>query len=90
MFNFLKKIVGDSNDRVVKQITPIADEIESLAEQYRALSDEQLREKTAEFKQRLADGEDLDDILPEAFATVREAARRPPFHKRVPPQQLGS
>ena len=85
MFNFLKKIVGDSNDRVIKQIAPVADEIESLAKSFRALSDEQLREKTAEFKQRLADGEDLDDILPEAFATVREAAQREigQFHYRV-------
>src|ERR671932_1634876 len=76
MFNFLKKIVGDSNERVVKQITPLVDEIESLKDEYRALSDTQLREKTDEFRARLAEGETLDDILPEAFATVREASRR--------------
>jgi len=85
MFNFIKKIVGDSNDRAVKQIVPITDEIESLEDEYRALSDTQLREKTAEFRARLADGETLDDILPDAFATVREAARRQigQFHYKV-------
>jgi preprotein translocase subunit SecA len=85
MFNFIKKIVGDSNDRVVKQIVPIAEEIEALKDEFRALSDAQLREKTAEFKERLAAGETLDDILPEAFATVREAARRTigQFHYKV-------
>ncbi|KPV53942.1 preprotein translocase subunit SecA [Kouleothrix aurantiaca] len=85
MFKFLKKIVGDSNDREVKQITPIADEIEALEGEFKALGDEQLAAKTAEFKDRLAKGEDLDDILPEAFATVREAARREigQFHYRV-------
>ena len=85
MFNFLKKIVGDSNDRVVKQLTPIVDEIEALEGEYKALSDEQLSAKTADFKARLADGETLDDFLHEAFATVREAARREigQFHYRV-------
>ena len=85
MFKFLKKIVGDSNDRAIKQIMPIADEIESIKDEYQALSDEQLREKTAEFRARLADGETLDDILPDAFATVREAARRQigQFHYKV-------
>src|SRR6266540_5552255 len=85
MLNFLKKIVGDSNDRVIKQLTPIVDEIEALKDEYQALSDEQLREKTDQFKARLADGETLDDILPEAFAAVREAARRTigQFHYRV-------
>src|SRR5215213_1471987 len=85
MFNFIKKIVGDSNDRAIKQIVPIADEIESIKDEYRALSDDQLREKTAEFRARLADGETLDDILPDAFATVREAARRQigQFHYKV-------
>src|SRR3954471_721645 len=85
MFNFIKKIVGDSNDRAVKQIMPIANEVEALADEYRALSDDQLREKTSEFRARLTDGETLDDILPEAFATVREAARRQigQFHYKV-------
>ncbi len=85
MLNFLKKIVGDSNDRVIKQLTPIVDEIEALKDEYQALSDEQLREKTDQFKARLADGETLDDILPEAFAAIREVARRAigQFHYRV-------
>src|SRR6186997_1036239 len=85
MFNFFKKIVGDSNDRAIKQIMPIADEIESIKDEYQALSDDQLREMTAEFRARLADGETLDDILPDAFATVREAARRQigQFHYKV-------
>src|ERR687883_675838 len=85
MFNFLKKIVGDSNDRAIKQIMPLVAEINDLEPEFQALSDEQLAEKTAEFKQRLAEGETLDDLLPEAFATVREAARRTigQFHYRV-------
>jgi preprotein translocase subunit SecA len=76
MFNFLKKIVGDTNDRAVKQIAPLVDEINSLEPEFKALSDEQLREKTAEFRTRLQEGETLDDLLPEAFASVRETARR--------------
>src|SRR6266508_426902 len=85
MLKFFKKIVGDINDRAVKQIVPIADEIESIKDEYRALSADQLREMTAEFRARLADGETLDDILPDAFATVREAARRQigQFHYKV-------
>src|SRR5215211_3811736 len=85
MLNLLKKIVGDGNDRAVKQMTPIVDEIEALKDEYRAVSDQQLREKTSQFKARLADGETLDDILPEAFAAVREVARRTigQFHYRV-------
>src|SRR5215510_174147 len=85
MLNFFKKIVGDSNERAVKNIMPVANEIEGLKEEFQALSDDQLREKTAEFKQRLADGETLDDLLPEAFAAVREAARRTigQFHYEV-------
>ncbi|MBX0328983.1 preprotein translocase subunit SecA [Oscillochloris sp. ZM17-4] len=76
MLNWLKKVVGDGNDRAVRQIQPIVDEINGLEDSYKALSDEALRGKTAEFKARLAGDEDLDDLLPEAFATVREAARR--------------
>src|SRR6266508_5657327 len=89
MLNFFKKIVGDSNDRVVKQITPIVDEIESLEPEFKALSDAQLREKTAEFKERLAGGETLDDILPEAFAVVREAARRTIGQRHFDVQLMG-
>ena len=70
------KIFGSYSDRELKRITPIADKIEALSEAYAALSDEELRAKTGQFKERLAQGETLDDILPEAFATAREAAWR--------------
>ncbi len=76
MFNWLKKLVGDTNEKAVRQIQPLVEAINALEAEYQALPDEALAGKTAEFKARLADGEDLDDILPEAFATVREAARR--------------
>ena len=70
------KLFGTRSQREVKALTATVDKIEGLEEEYRALSDRQLRAKTAEFKSRLAGGETLDDILPEAFATVREAAVR--------------
>ena len=70
------KIFGSYSDRELKRIYPIADAIEKLDGQYAALSDEALRAKTGEFKKRLAEGESLDEILPEAFAAVREASWR--------------
>ena len=70
------KIFGSYSDRELKRITPIADKIEALSGEYAALSDEELKAKTAQFKERLSQGETLDDILPEAFATAREAAWR--------------
>ena len=72
----MKKIFGDYGSRELKSIYPIVDKIESMADEYKAMSDEALRAKTTEFKERLQNGETLDDILPEAFATVREAADR--------------
>ena len=72
----IQKIFGTYSQRELKSIYPIADKIEALEEEYRALTDEQLQAKTPEFKQRLQQGETLDDILPEAFAAVREAADR--------------
>ena len=72
----ITKIFGTHSERELKKIKPIADKIESLADKYRALSDSELRAKTDEFKKRLAAGETTDDILPEAFATAREAAYR--------------
>ena len=72
----LTKIFGTYSDHELKKIYPIADKIEAMADEYRALTDEELRAKTPEFKARLANGETLDDILPEAFAAVREAAGR--------------
>ena len=70
------KIFGTYSERELKSIYPIVDKIEAMADEYAAMSDAQLQAKTPEFKERLANGETLDDILPEAFATVREAARR--------------
>ena len=72
----LTKIFGTYSDHELKKIYPIADQIEALEEEYKALTDAQLQAKTAEFKERLHNGETTDDILPEAFATVREAADR--------------
>ena len=70
------KLFGSYSDRELKRITPIVDKIEALSGEYAALSDEELKAKTAQFKERLSQGETLDDILPEAFATAREAAWR--------------
>ena len=70
------KMFGSYSDRELKSIYPVVDKIEAMADEYRAMSDAELQAKTPEFKQRLANGETLDDILPEAFATVREAAGR--------------
>ena len=72
----IKSIFGTYSERELKHIYPIVDRIEALSEEYKAMSDAQLQAKTGEFKERLQKGETLDDILPEAFATVREAADR--------------
>ena len=72
----LSKFVGTHSEREVKRVFPIVDKIESLEPDFEKLSDEELRDKTREFKSRLAGGETLDDILPEAYAAVREAAKR--------------
>ena len=71
-----QKLFGTHSEHELKRIYPIADKIESYKESYGRLSDEELKAKTKEFKDRLAKGETLDDILPEAFATVREAGKR--------------
>jgi preprotein translocase subunit SecA len=76
VLNFLTKLFGSSNDRILKKIQPIIDQINEFEPQIQALSDSQISEKTTEFKTRLAKGETLDDILPEAFALVREASVR--------------
>ena len=72
----LSKFVGTHSEREVKRVLPIVDKIETLEPDFEKLSDEELRDKTREFKSRLAGGETLDDILPEAYAVVREAAKR--------------
>ena len=76
MLEFLKKIMGSGNDAQLKKLEKPVQAVMALEEEYRALTDEQLQAKTAEFRQRLQNGETEDDILPEAFATVREAADR--------------
>jgi preprotein translocase subunit SecA len=74
--NILKKIIGTKNERELKRIQPLVEKTNSFEEEYKALSDEQLKAKTPFFKERLEQGEELDALLPEAFAAAREAARR--------------
>src|SRR5699024_6440017 len=75
MVQFLKELF-DTDRQSLKRYGKIADRVEALENEYAALSDEELQAKTPEFKSRLETGESLDDILPEAFATVREASKR--------------
>ena len=74
--NFIEKVFGTHSDRELKRINPLVDKVEALRPTMQALTDEQLRAKTQEYKDRLANGETLDDLLPEAYATVREGAKR--------------
>ncbi len=74
--DILKRIFGSANERELKRLAPIVDEINSFEPEIQKLSDDQLRGKTPEFKQRLENGEELDDLLPEAFAVAREASVR--------------
>ncbi|WP_028551016.1 preprotein translocase subunit SecA [Paenibacillus sp. UNC451MF] len=76
MLGLVKKIFGDSNEREVKRLWKTVDAINQLEPSIEVLSDEELRHKTVEFRERLEQGEDLDDLLPEAFAVVREASKR--------------
>ncbi len=76
MKKILEKIIGSYSDRELKRIRPIADSVMALEEEYKALSEKELKGKTSEFRARLKKGETLDDLLPEAFATVREASSR--------------
>ena len=73
---FFTKIFGTHSEHELKRIYPIVDKIEALEPEFEKLSEDELKNKTAEFKERLANGETLDDLLPEAFATVREASKR--------------
>ena len=77
MVSLLRKIVGDSPEKVAEKIRPIADRINALEPQTQQLSDDQLNAKTGEFKSRLEQGETLEDLLVEAFAVVRDRARKP-------------
>ena len=72
----LTKVFGSKNERILKKLKPIIDKINSLEPEIQALDDDALRAKTVEFKERLAQGATLDDILPEAFAVAREAGKR--------------
>ncbi|WP_120513372.1 preprotein translocase subunit SecA [Photobacterium salinisoli] len=72
----LTKVIGSRNDRTIRRLRKIVDEINKLEPQFESLQDEELKAKTAEFRQRLEQGESLDQLLPEAFATVREASKR--------------
>lgn len=76
MFGLLRKIFGTAQDRILKKYKKIVDQINSWDEKYKSLSDDELRQKTAEFKQRINNGETLDDLLPEAYAVVKNACRR--------------
>src|SRR6185437_13674010 len=75
-WNFLNKIFGSQNERTIKRLRPLVEQINHLEPATKALSNEALRQKTVEFRARLADGATLDDLLPEAFAAVREASVR--------------
>ncbi|MBR0348396.1 MAG: preprotein translocase subunit SecA [Clostridia bacterium] len=87
--NLLKKIFGDYSTNAVKKITPIKNKVLALEDEYSKLSDKDLQHKTVEFKERLANGETLDDILPEAFAACREASWRVLGMKHFPVQIIG-
>ena len=87
--NLFEKVFGTHSERELKMIYPIVDKIEKMRPEMVKLSDEELRDKTRIFKERLAGGETLDDILPEAFAVVREAARRTLNMDHFPVQLIG-
>lgn len=87
--SFIKKIFGDYSSREVKRVMPLQKQVLALDEEYQKLTDEELKAKTPEFKERLQNGETLDDILPEAFAACREAASRVLKMKHFPVQIIG-
>ncbi len=87
--NFFTKIFGSRNDRLLKQYRKVVARINAMEPEYEKLSDEQLRQKTQEFKDRVAKGESLDDILPEAFAVVREGSKRVMKMRHFDVQLLG-
>ena len=86
---FLDKFFGSRSQREIKKIQPITDKVLSLENEFKALSDEALKAKTAEFKERYSKGETLDDLLPEAFAAIREAADRVLGMRPYPVQIMG-
>src|SRR3989344_3897642 len=87
--SIFKKLFGHSNQKYIKNLKPIVQKINSFELETQKLSDEQLKEKTKEFKDRLQKGETLDDILPEAFALVREAGKRTLNQRHFDVQLMG-
>ena len=88
--SFLDRIFGSYSEKELAKIEPIKNKVLAMDEEYQGLSDAALKEKTVEFRKRLANGETLDDIMPEALATVREAADRILGKKPFPVQILGA
>ena len=89
MLKGLAKIIGGSDDKVIRRMQPDVDDINALEPEFEALSDSELCARTAEFKERLEEGEDLDDLMPEAFAAVREAAKRSLGQRHFDVQHIG-
>jgi preprotein translocase subunit SecA len=89
MLKILGKLVGDANAKEVKRLEPLVREINELEDRVAELTDDELREMTAEFRSRLEEGETLDDLLPEAFACVREAAKRKLGQRHFDVQLIG-
>ena len=87
--SFLTKILGDSNKKFLKKLEPIVSSINALEEKMKSLSDEGLKSMTGELRNRLESGQTLDDILPEAFAAVREASQRTLGQRHFDVQLLG-
>jgi preprotein translocase subunit SecA len=89
MAGLIRKVFGSANDRLIKRITPLVERINELEPEFMPLSDADLRGKTVAFRERLAKGEPLDDLLPEAYATVREAAKRTLGQRHYDVQLIG-
>ncbi|OGZ17947.1 MAG: preprotein translocase subunit SecA [Candidatus Nealsonbacteria bacterium RBG_13_37_56] len=89
MMSILTRILGDANEKYLKKLQPIIEKINSLEPEFEKFSDQQIKEKTNEFKQRLEKGESLDDILPEAFALAREAGKRTLNQRHYDVQMIG-
>ncbi len=89
MFKFIKKVLGDPNEKELKKYYPLVDKINLLEDETKSLSDEKVREKTEELKKRVLKGDSLDSILPEAYALVRESARRTLGERHFDVQLLG-
>jgi len=87
--SFLKKIFGDENEKYLKRIQPLVDEVNKLESEFERFSDEQIKDKTKEFQEKIEQGIKLDDILPSAFALVREAAKRALKQRHFDVQLIG-